>query len=193
MALLKQEPNGSWYGPYQRNSDSRFIAVFKYTNGSQTSISYARWLMQEHLGRELTSDEHVDHINEDPTDDRIENLQILTCKENNQKHLKSLTQEERDRRFDKGIECGWTHGTVYGFMKKKCKCDLCDKRKQEWQKHKNQKQRQSSTYVRGPYSKNPSHGTYAKYKRGCKCDDCRAANARETKKRKQRQKDKPKN
>lgn len=192
MALLKQESNGSWYGPYQRNSDSRFIAVFKYTNGSQTSISYARWLMQEHLERELTSDEHVDHINEDPTDDRIENLQVLTRVENTQKHFQSLTQEEKDERSGKGVERGWTHGTYYGFATKKCKCDLCDRRKQEWQKQKNERRKLRSTYTRGPYSKNPSHGTEAKYKRGCRCDECKAANASAARMRKQKRKDKPK-
>lgn len=27
---------------------------------------------------------------------------------------------------------GWCHGTVFGFMKKKCKCDLCESKKKEF-------------------------------------------------------------
>lgn len=47
--------------------------------------SYARYLMSIHLGRLLERDEDVDHINNDKTDDRIENLQILS-------HLKNCTK-----------------------------------------------------------------------------------------------------
>ena len=37
------------------------------------------------LKRYLTNQEHVDHIDNDKTNDSISNLQILTPKENNQK------------------------------------------------------------------------------------------------------------
>jgi len=37
-----------------------------------------RILMEEHLGRELTYDEVVHHINEDPKDNSIENLQVMS-------------------------------------------------------------------------------------------------------------------
>jgi HNH endonuclease len=45
-----------------------------------------RWLMEQHLGRELRTDEHVHHINEDPTDDRLENLKVLGEKEHTKLH-----------------------------------------------------------------------------------------------------------
>lgn len=54
-----------------------------YTDAS--SVSYARYLMAVHLGRYLNEDEHVDHINNDRSDDRIENLQILSPSENSRK------------------------------------------------------------------------------------------------------------
>ena len=44
-------------------------------------INYARYLMEKHLGKRLNSWEHVDHINRDRTDDRIENLQVLSHKD----------------------------------------------------------------------------------------------------------------
>jgi hypothetical protein len=49
-----------------------------------TAMLYSRVLMWNEIDRELRSDEIVHHINEDPTDDRIENLQIVT----RAKHLK---------------------------------------------------------------------------------------------------------
>ena len=51
----------------------------------RSTISYARYLMSVHLKRLLNKDEHVDHINNDKLDDRIENLQILTPEMNNLK------------------------------------------------------------------------------------------------------------
>jgi transposase-like protein len=52
----------------------------------RTTISYARYLMSVHMGRMLTQEEHVDHINGIKTDDRIENFQLLTREENAKKY-----------------------------------------------------------------------------------------------------------
>lgn len=38
-----------------------------------------RHLMEQHLGRALTRSEHVHHINGDRHDNRMENLQVLSC------------------------------------------------------------------------------------------------------------------
>lgn len=64
-----------WYGPY-RGKDGR-QRMYLYLGGRVvTSISYARHLLQKKVGRDLTNDEEANLINEDPTDDRIENLEI---------------------------------------------------------------------------------------------------------------------
>ena len=45
-----------------------------------------RKLMEIQLGRPLRKDEHVHHINGDPTDNRIENLQIINPVEHGKLH-----------------------------------------------------------------------------------------------------------
>ena len=73
------------YGPYQRKDGRRH--VIHYDGQTRRTQSYPRYLMELVLGRELESWEHVDHINNDPTDDRIENYQVLTQQKNNQKSV----------------------------------------------------------------------------------------------------------
>lgn len=72
------------YGPYIRKDGRKHICIV-HDNGRKQTKSYPRYLMEQHLGRELLPKEHVDHINNDPYDNRIENLQILTQQANNKK------------------------------------------------------------------------------------------------------------
>lgn len=50
----------------------------KKINGMKKRLH--RHVMEEHLGRELESHEHVYHVNGDPKDYRIENLVVITKK-----------------------------------------------------------------------------------------------------------------
>ena len=71
--------------------NGRTSVSLSHINGSHSKhISYARYLMSVHLGRILEESEHVDHINNDPLDDRIENLQILSHSENCSKFNKEI-------------------------------------------------------------------------------------------------------
>jgi hypothetical protein len=63
------------YGPYTTKGGYRFV-VQKHDDGHFTSIYLHRRIMEEHLGRKLTDDEVVHHVNETPGDDRIENLEV---------------------------------------------------------------------------------------------------------------------
>ena len=58
----------------------------------RTTVSYARYLMSIHLGRFLTKEEHVDHIDENRSNDSIDNLQILSKQENKLKSEKYLAE-----------------------------------------------------------------------------------------------------
>jgi hypothetical protein len=69
------------YGPYV-GDDGRKRMVLYYADQSTSSVAYARVLLSVKLGRLLTDDEEADHKNNDNTDDRIDNLQVLTREEN---------------------------------------------------------------------------------------------------------------
>lgn len=76
---------------YRVSSQGRnTVVLYKTVTKERTSISYAKYLMSIHLKRWLTKDEHVDHINNNKMDDRIDNYQILTLAENNQKQASLL-------------------------------------------------------------------------------------------------------
>lgn len=70
---------------------------------------------------------------------------------------------------------GFTHGTIYGFMRAKCTCAECSARKRQWSDEKNAKRRMGDG--KGAYGRPSDHGEVLHYRRGCRCDECRAANA----------------
>lgn len=61
----------------------------------QSKYLYSRAVMSGHVGRLLDVDEQVHHRNEDRTDDRLENLQIVTPSEHGRIH------------YPKGRKFGW--------------------------------------------------------------------------------------
>lgn len=89
-------------------------------NGSRTTELQHRVVAAEKLGRELTSDEHAHHANEVKTDNRPENLEVLTKAEHTRRHFKTgrtmvaLTCQgcgaafERDTRRRNAKYCGRT-------------------------------------------------------------------------------------
>lgn len=71
------------YGPYICKDGRRRVVV---DDGiKKTTKLYARYLIEQKLGRELTSNEEVDHIDNDFTNDNLDNLQVLSCKDNRTK------------------------------------------------------------------------------------------------------------
>jgi hypothetical protein len=107
MLIELQEPfRPLWQKGYLREEpDGRKYLSLYNSPGNQTSISYARYLMCVHLGYLLSPDLEVDHRNDDKTDDRIDNLQVLTKEQN--------LAKEHQRRFEEGV--------LYG-----CYCAYCN-------------------------------------------------------------------
>ena len=72
------------FGPYLRKDGRKHICIV-YSSGLRKTKSYPRWLLEQHLGRELLPDETVDHIDNDFTNDSLDNLQILSRADNTRK------------------------------------------------------------------------------------------------------------
>lgn len=110
--------------------------------------------------------------------DEILNKCQLLC---NSCHKAKSARESSVRMLAKGF----THGTIYGFMKVKCQCELCTATKLQYYEKRNARRRvetgAKSRGARGPYNLPVDHGTKRMYSRGCKCDPCRAANTAYTK------------
>ena len=110
MRIKPEKPFDKWNRAYllaHVNSGPAKNRKFVHLYNSQSDrkcISYARYLICVKLGRILGPEETVDHINNDPTDDRLENLQVLSLSDNIRKYAKR-------------------HST--GHNKRTCKCLDC--------------------------------------------------------------------
>jgi hypothetical protein len=73
-------------GLHVRSTDGRCVIFCR--DGSQ--LLYYRGLMAAQIGRLLLPDEIIHHKNEDPSDDRIENLEVVTRAEHMEIHRADL-------------------------------------------------------------------------------------------------------
>lgn len=85
MKITLQPPysNNFIAGYLNVNKEPRRVVLLVKEDRTKTSTSYARYLMSCHLNRYLSKHEHVDHIDNNPMNDTVENLQVLSSKENN--------------------------------------------------------------------------------------------------------------
>lgn len=67
------------------NKEPRRVATLRKADGTQTSMSYAKYLYTSHYKCDVADGDQVDHINGDKMDDRIENLQVISRQYNNRK------------------------------------------------------------------------------------------------------------
>lgn len=69
------------------DSSSQFFPMA----GKEGYILEHRLVMAQHIGRCLTSDEDVHHVNENKKDNRIENLELLSRNEHMQRHSQEMS------------------------------------------------------------------------------------------------------
>ena len=75
------------YGPYlDKRKNRRFVDV----DGKRTN--YARYLLEQHLGRKLEFWEEAHHINNNKLDDRIENLEVKHQSLHKMEHRETLAR-----------------------------------------------------------------------------------------------------
>lgn len=65
-------------GNVRIGNEKRRIVDLIRLDGTQTSTSYARYLVTVKLGKFLPDGYEVDHIDEDPLNDSLDNLQVLS-------------------------------------------------------------------------------------------------------------------
>lgn len=93
----------------------RIILIVELDTGNKQTRSYPRAIMELYLGRVLNyPEETVDHINSDPMDNRIENLQIVSREENIRKAHRDGTCYYKPKGTSLNID---TNGSANGMSK----------------------------------------------------------------------------
>lgn len=94
------------------NPEGRKNVCLVNSKSHRTTISYARYLYSVSIGSIVEPNMEVDHIDNDKTNDVIDNLQLLQKRENTQKARRVSKQRTMTR-----------HGTLSCY--RYCKCDTC--------------------------------------------------------------------
>lgn len=103
--LPHYNPNIKVNGPYLNKTQNRNFVRYLYPNGTKRVITYAKYLMEQNLKRELLNSETVDHKDRNKLNDVIENLQILDL----------VTHSKLDSKRAKLIEivCVWCSSKIF--------------------------------------------------------------------------------
>lgn len=122
---ISENPYGkgfySGYLVFNKKEGRRYVILFKDNLGhASTSVSYARFLLAGKIGRKLENDEQADHIDNDKTNDTLDNLQLLSKKENIQKYI--AIRESKKKK---------DHGTR-AMVRSGCKCEKCKAKRREY-------------------------------------------------------------
>ncbi len=87
------------FGPYKRK-DGRQIVIVVENDGTRRTVSYPKWIMEQHLGRRLDpNEETVDHIDSNFDNNDLDNLRLMPRKE----HSADDTRRVKNLKFN----CAW--------------------------------------------------------------------------------------
>ena len=114
------------HGPYTK-SDGRKIVIIVYPDGRRRTVSYPKFLVEEHLGRELDPNlETIDHWDSDFNNNDLSNLKIIP----RQQHSANDTRRVKLVKFN----CVWCNKEfersprlVRDKSKKKCAGPFCSR------------------------------------------------------------------
>lgn len=97
MKIELQEPYATRYrvAYLRRDKDGRGRVDLVNTKTDRTTISYARYLVEVSINDFIPEGYEVDHINADCSDDRLENLQILSRED----HIAKSARENEGRTY----------------------------------------------------------------------------------------------
>ena len=132
------------YGPYSRKADRYSHVVIIHDDGHRQTMSYHKYLWEQEYGP-VEDGYEIHHIDENPENNSLENLEkVLKIK-----HLK-LHSDWIRLGFEASMKNRkpFTHGTLYGWQNKKCKCIKCLLAKRLWQDKRNARRRQASVEER---------------------------------------------
>jgi hypothetical protein len=116
--------NQSWKGgKVITNMGYVLVRAQDHPNAKQNGYVHEhRFVMSTHLGRPLTSSEHVHHINGNKADNRIENLKLVSNGQHRKEHWAKATKEEREHRADALVRYAKEHKLPRTLIECACGC-----------------------------------------------------------------------